>query len=63
MGAQRVLALTNRRAYADLTQGQGTQIDIAITPAQTVIGELLAHVRRSASAASCSCATASCWWC
>ena len=44
MGARRVLALINRRAYADLVQG--TQIDIALSPAQTVIGELLAHVRR-----------------
>lgn len=44
LGARRVLALINRRAYADLIQG-GT-IDIAVSPAQTVIGELLAHVRR-----------------
>lgn len=44
MGARRVLALINRRAYADLVQG--TTIDIAISPAQTVIGELLAFVRR-----------------
>ena len=44
MGARRVLALINRRAYADLVQG--TQIDIAISPAHTVIGELLAFVRR-----------------
>lgn len=44
MGARRVLALINRRAYADLVQG--TQIDIALSPAQTVIGELLTHVRR-----------------
>lgn len=44
IGARRVLALINRRAYADLVQG--TQIDIALSPAQTVIGELLAHVRR-----------------
>jgi len=44
MGAKRVLALINRRAYADLVQG--TQIDIALSPAQTVIGELLLHVRR-----------------
>ena len=51
MGAQRVLALINRRAYADLVQGQGTQIDIAVSPAQTVIGELLAHVRRGDVAA------------
>ena len=51
MGARRVLALINRRAYADLVQGQGTQIDIAVSPAQTVIGELLAHVRRGDVAA------------
>lgn len=44
MGARRVLALINRRAYADLVQG--TQIDIAISPSHTVIGELLAFVRR-----------------
>jgi trk system potassium uptake protein TrkA len=30
MGARRVLALINRKAYADLVQG--TQIDIAISP-------------------------------
>jgi len=44
LGARRVFALINRKAYADLVQG--TQIDIAISPAHAVIGELLAHVRR-----------------
>jgi trk system potassium uptake protein TrkA len=44
LGARRVLSLINRRAYADLMQG--STIDIALSPAQTVIGELLAHVRR-----------------
>jgi trk system potassium uptake protein TrkA len=44
LGARRVLALINRRAYADLIQG--STIDIAVSPATTVIGELLAHVRR-----------------
>lgn len=44
LGARRVMALINRRAYADLIQG--STIDIALAPAQTVIGELLAHVRR-----------------
>ncbi len=44
LGAKRVLAVINRRAYADLVQG--TQIDIAISPSHTVIGELLAYVRR-----------------
>ncbi|MDR7093356.1 Trk system potassium transporter TrkA [Hydrogenophaga laconesensis] len=44
LGARRVLSLINRRAYADMMQG-GT-IDIAISPSQTVIGELLTHLRR-----------------
>jgi len=44
LGARRVLAVINRKAYADLVQG--TTIDIAISPAQAVIGELLAYVRR-----------------
>ncbi len=44
MGARRVLAVINRRAYADLVQG--TTIDIAISPSHTVLGELLAYVRR-----------------
>ncbi|MFH1602347.1 MAG: Trk system potassium transporter TrkA, partial [Pseudomonadota bacterium] len=44
MGARRVVALINRRSYVDLLQSG--QIDIAISPAQTTIGSLLAHVRR-----------------
>lgn len=44
MGARRVMALINRRAYADMMQGSA--IDIAISPSQTVIGELLAHLRK-----------------
>ncbi len=44
LGARRVMALINRRAYADMMQG--STIDIAISPAQTVIGELLAHIRK-----------------
>ncbi len=44
MGVPRVLAVINRRAYADLVQG--TAIDIAISPAHAVLGELLAFVRR-----------------
>ena len=44
LGAKRVMSLINRRAYADMMQG--STIDIAISPAQTVIGELLAHLRR-----------------
>jgi trk system potassium uptake protein TrkA len=44
LGARRVIAVINRGAYADLVQG--TAIDIAISPSHTVIGELLAFVRR-----------------
>ena len=44
MGARRVLALIHRRSYADLMHG--TQIDIALSPAQAMLGELLTHVRR-----------------
>ena len=49
MGARRVMALINRQAYADMMQGSA--IDIAISPAHAVIGELLMHVRRGAVAA------------
>ena len=44
MGARRVVALINRRSYVDLLQSG--EIDIAISPAQSTIGKLLAHVRR-----------------
>jgi trk system potassium uptake protein len=44
LGVPRVMALINRRAYADIMEGSA--IDIAISPAQAVIGELLTHVRR-----------------
>ena len=44
MGARRTLALINRKSNVDLVQGG--HIDIAISPAQTSIGSLLAHVRR-----------------
>jgi len=43
LGARRVVTLINRRAYVDLLQSG--QIDIAISPAQATIGQLLAHVR------------------
>ncbi|HET9041826.1 MAG TPA: Trk system potassium transporter TrkA [Burkholderiales bacterium] len=49
MGARRVVALINRRSYADLVQGG--QIDIAISPAQATIGKLLQHIRRGDVAA------------
>jgi trk system potassium uptake protein TrkA len=43
LGARRVVTLINRRSYVDLLQAG--QIDIAISPAQATIGQLLAHVR------------------
>jgi trk system potassium uptake protein TrkA len=46
MGARRVMALINRRTYAEMLEA--STIDIAISPSQTVIGQLLAHVRRGA---------------
>jgi trk system potassium uptake protein TrkA len=49
MGARRVVALINRRSYADLVQSD--RIDVAISPAQISIGSLLAHVRRGDVAA------------
>lgn len=44
MGARRVLALINQRSYADLMHG--TQIDIALTPVQAMLGELMTFVRQ-----------------
>ncbi len=44
LGARKVMALINRAAYVDLIQGG--DIDIAISPQQSTISSLLAHVRR-----------------
>ena len=44
MGAAKVLAIVNRKAYADLVQG--TQIDVALSPAHAAIGSFLTYVRR-----------------
>jgi trk system potassium uptake protein len=49
MGARRVVALINRRAYAELVQGG--HIDVALSPAQATIGKLLQHIRRGDVAA------------
>ena len=43
MGCKRVVALVNRRAYAEMIEGG--PIDIGISPAQVSIGTLLTHVR------------------
>ncbi|MCF8198029.1 MAG: Trk system potassium transporter TrkA [Sulfuritalea sp.] len=43
LGCKRVLALINRRAYADMVQGG--PIDIGLSPAQVSIGALLTFVR------------------
>ncbi|MFM1892182.1 MAG: hypothetical protein RLZ44_1259 [Pseudomonadota bacterium] len=45
LGARRVLALVNRRIYAEVVQSD--RIDIAISPAQISIGALLTHVRKA----------------
>ncbi len=44
LGARKVMSLINRAAYLDLVQSN--TIDIAISPQQTTIGSLLAHVRK-----------------
>jgi len=44
LGAHKVMTLINRTAYVDLVQSG--EIDIAISPQQSTIGSLLAHVRR-----------------
>jgi len=49
MGVRKVIALINRSSYVNLLQAG--QIDIAISPAQTTIGTLLARVRRGDCAA------------
>lgn len=49
MGARRVMSLINRRDYADMMEG--STIDIAISPAQALIGELLTQLRRGSVAA------------
>ena len=44
LGARKVMALINRLAYVDLVEGSA--IDIAISPQQSTVSALLAHVRR-----------------
>lgn len=44
LGCERVVALINRRAYAEMIEGG--PIDIGISPAQVSIGTLLAYVRQ-----------------
>lgn len=44
LGAGKVMALINRVAYVDLVEGG--QIDVAISPQQSTVSALLAHVRR-----------------
>ena len=44
LGCARVVALINRRAYAEMIEGG--PIDIGISPAQVSIGSLLAYVRQ-----------------
>ncbi|MFK5984864.1 MAG: Trk system potassium transporter TrkA [Pseudomonadota bacterium] len=43
LGANKVMALINRTAYVDLVESG--DIDIAISPQQSTVGSLLAHIR------------------
>ncbi len=45
LGANKVMALTNRLAYVDLVE-DSKNVDIAISPQQSTVSALLAHVRR-----------------
>ena len=49
LGARKVIALINRQAYGELMQG--SHIDIAVSPSQATMSELLRHVRRGDIAA------------
>ncbi|HEX4916694.1 MAG TPA: Trk system potassium transporter TrkA, partial [Limnobacter sp.] len=44
LGARRVIALIQRKVYAELVQGG--QIDIALAPSNATLSELLKHIRR-----------------
>jgi trk system potassium uptake protein TrkA len=44
LGARKVMALINRGAYVDLVES--SLIDVAISPSQTTISSLLAHIRK-----------------
>ncbi|MBJ7264266.1 MAG: Trk system potassium transporter TrkA [Burkholderiaceae bacterium] len=44
LGVRKVIALINRQAYGELMQG--SHIDIAVSPSQATMSELLRHVRR-----------------
>ncbi len=44
LGARRVMALINRKAYAELVEGGN--IDITVTPSHATLGELLKYIRR-----------------
>jgi len=46
MGARKVIALINRKAYGDLMEG--SLIDIAVSPSQATIGAMLRDVRQGA---------------
>ena len=45
LGAAKALALINRMAYVDLVE-ENSAVDIAISPQQSTVSALLAHVRR-----------------
>ncbi len=49
LGARKVMALINRQAYVELVEGH--LVDVAISPQQSTISALLAHIRRGDVAA------------
>ena len=52
LGADKTIALVNRKAYGDLMQG--SQIDITLSTTTAALGELIRHVRRGDVAAAYS---------
>ncbi len=52
MGAQKTIALINRKAYGDLMQG--SQIDVTLSTTTATLGELIRYVRRGDIAAAYS---------
>lgn len=45
LGARHVLAIVNRSSYIDVAEGSA--VDIVVSPAQVMIGAILAHIRRA----------------
>lgn len=44
LGARHTLSIVNRSSYVDVAEG--SEVDIVVSPAQVMIGAILAHIRR-----------------